>query len=81
MLTYEQQEMQGTEAIINFLANPESGSGISRFETKTAITTFDVQPCGADQSSLCVYVTGNIMVRQSPPFPDTPVLSHERCVS
>ena len=63
MLTYEAQEIQGQEAIINFLANPESGSGISRFATKTAVTTFDVQPCGADMSSLLVYVTGNIMVR------------------
>eukprot|EP01052_Picozoa_sp_SAG31_P037058 SAG31_NODE_4719_length_3010_cov_1.948128_2_plen_90_part_00 len=63
MLTYEGQEMQGTEAIINFFANPESGSPISRFCTKTAVTTFDVQPTGPDMSSLLVYVTGNIQVR------------------
>ena len=63
MLTYEGTQMQGTDAIINFFANPEltvkeGGSTISRFQTRTHVTTCDAQPSG--ESGVLVFVTGNM---------------------
>ena len=40
----------------------ESGSGISRFQTRTAVTTIDAQPLPQSGGLVC-YATGNIIVR------------------
>ena len=44
----------------------ESGSGISRFQTRTAVTTIDAQPIPQSGGLMC-YCTGNIIVSAACP--------------
>jgi hypothetical protein len=43
-------------------ATQESGSGISRFQTRTQVTTIDAHPI-PQSGGLMAYVTGNVIVR------------------
>ncbi|UZJ55509.1 hypothetical protein CBS101457_004829 [Exobasidium rhododendri] len=60
MLTFEGAQVQGSEAIVDKLKNLP----FQRVQHK--VETRDAQPTGADGTSLCVMVTGALIVDDSP---------------